>query len=316
MTTLFRELLAERFDLLPAPVRHFHTLKRELFTGGRAKVSTKSRSLGTALLSFVAGLPATGENVETHVRFTPLPGKREFWRRDFAGRCYESVMQAAPDGRLIEHFGPFDLYFDLTASPAGLRWSLAEWRLLKIPLPRATTPMIECFESAEGERFAFDIDVVFPIVGHVVHYKGSLTETPEDAPIFVYDGVCALCDWTVRYVLANEITRSIRFVAIQSEEGRALARKADIDPDAPESFLFIENGRLMKDSEALLALARQLRGPARAAPLARLLLRFVADALYRLVAHNRYRWFGRKAACALPTSRTPGGCAFTKLWRT
>ncbi len=300
MTTLFQDLLAERFALLPAPVRRFHTLERELFTGGRAKVSAQGRGLGAALLTFVAGLPATGENVETHVRFTPLTGKREFWRREFAGRRYESVMQAAPDGRLIEHFGPFDLYFELAATSAGLRWSLAEWRLLKIPLPRATRPRIECFESDEGERFAFDIDVAFPIVGHVVHYKGSLTETPQDAPIFVYDGVCALCDWTVRYVIAHEITPSIRFVAIQSEEGRALAREADIDPEAPESFLFIENGRLMKDSEALFALGRQLRGPARAAPLARLLPRFVADALYRLVARNRYRWFGRKTACALP----------------
>lgn len=297
MTTLFKDLLAERFGLLPAPVRRFHTLDREIFTSGRAKISAQGRGLGAEMLAYVAGLPAPGENVETHVRFTPLSGEREFWRRDFAGRRYESVMQAAPDGRLIEHFGPFDLYFDLTASPVGLRWSLAEWRLLKIPLPRATTPMIECFESAEGERFAFDIDVVFPIVGHVVHYSGSLAETPEDAPIFVYDGVCALCDWTVRYVLAHEITPSIRFVAIQSEEGRALAREGDIDPDAPESFLFIENGRLMKDSEALLALARQLRGPARAAPLTRLLPRFVADALYRLVACNRYRWFGRITAC-------------------
>jgi predicted DCC family thiol-disulfide oxidoreductase YuxK len=187
--------------------------------------------------------------------------------------------------------------------------------LLKIPLPRVTRPSIECFESAEGERFAFDIDVAFPIVGHVVHYGGAIAEKAEDAPVFVYDGVCALCDWTVRYVLAHEITPSIRFVAIQSEEGRALAREADSDPDAPESFLFIKNDRLMKDSEALLALARQLRGPARAAPLARLVPRFVADALYRLVARNRYRWFGRKSACALPASHVPGSCASAKLWR-
>lgn len=302
MTTLFQDLLAERFDLLPAPVRRFHTLERELFTGGRAIVSAQGRGFGAAMLAFLAGLPATGENVETHVRFTPLSGKREFWRRDFAGRRYESVMQAAQDGRLIEHFGPFDLYFALAATSAGLRWSLDEWRLLKIPLPRMTKPQIECFESAESQRFAFDIDVRFPIVGHVVHYDGSLAEAPEDAPVFVYDGVCALCDWTVRHVVAHEITPSIRFVAIQSAEGRDLARRADIDPDAPESFLFIENGRLLKDSEALLALARQLRGPARAAPLVRLLPRFVADALYRLVARNRYRWFGRSAACALPTA--------------
>jgi predicted DCC family thiol-disulfide oxidoreductase YuxK len=318
MTTLFKHLLAERFDLLPEPVRRFHTLERELFTGGRSKVSAEKRGVGAALLAFVAGLPAPGDNVETHVRFTPLAGAEEFWRRDFAGRRYESVMEAAADGCLIEHFGPFDLYFELAASPAGLRWSLSDWRLLKIPLPSVTRPRIDCFESAEGGRFTFDIDVAFPIVGHVVHYSGSLTAAPEDAPIFIYDGVCVLCDWSVRYVLAHEITPSIRFVAIQSAEGRALARAAGVDPDDPESFLFVENGRLMKETEALLALARQLRGPARAAPLARLLPRFIADALYRLVARNRYRWFGRKAVCALPegSQSRPDGGAFPLGGRT
>lgn len=183
MPTLFQSLLAERFDLLPEPVRRFHTLERELFTGSGAKVSAQGRGLGAAMLTFVAGLPAPGENIETHVRLTPLSGNKEFWRRDFAGRRYENVMEAAPDGRLIEHFGPFDLYFDLAASLAGLRRSLCEWRLLKIPLPRVTRPRIEYFESAEGERFAFDIDVAFPIVGHVLHYEGSLAETPEDASV-------------------------------------------------------------------------------------------------------------------------------------
>jgi hypothetical protein len=119
MTTLFQSLLAERFDLLPEPVRRFHMLEREIFTSGRAKVSAKERGFGAALLAFVAGLPALAEDVETHVRFTPLSDSREFWRRDLAGRRYESVMEAAPDGRLIEHFGPFDLYFDLAASPGG-----------------------------------------------------------------------------------------------------------------------------------------------------------------------------------------------------
>jgi hypothetical protein len=83
MATLFQSFLAERFDLLPEPVRRFHSLEREIFTSGRAKVSAKERTLGAALLAFVAGLPALAEDVETHVRFTPLSDSREFWRRNF-----------------------------------------------------------------------------------------------------------------------------------------------------------------------------------------------------------------------------------------
>ncbi len=300
MTTLFQRLLGAAFDGLPEPVRRFHTLEHELFSGGRSDVAAPPRSLGALLLSLGAGLPAPGGNVETYVRFSPLSRGREYWRRDFAGRRYRSVMEAARDGRLIEHFGPFDLYFDLAASPEGLRWSLSDWRLLKVPLPRFTKPAIECLEAANGARFTFDIDVVFPIVGHVVHYRGVLDAAPEAAPSWVYDGVCMLCDWSTRYALANEITPSIRFVAIQSEEGRALAHANGVDPGNPETFLFIENGRVLKKSEALFAIARQLRGPARLAFLARLSPRCVNDFVYDRIARNRYRWFGRKAACAAP----------------
>ena len=140
MTTLFQKLLGARFDILPEPVRRFHTLERELFTSGRADVTAPPRVLGASLLSLVAGLPAPGRDVETHVRFTPLSRGREYWRRNFAGRRYQSVMEAARDGRLIEHFGPFDLYFDLAASPEGLRWSLSDWRLLKIPCRAGRSP--------------------------------------------------------------------------------------------------------------------------------------------------------------------------------
>lgn len=184
MPTLFQTLLGASFDALPEPLRRFHTLERELFTGGRSTI-TRPKSLGAILLSWIAGLPAPGDNVETFVRFSLLPAGRECWRRDFAGRRYQSVMQAAPDGRLIEHFGPFDLYFELTPSPHGLLWALDAWRFLRLPLPKATTPTIECFESASGDDFHFDIDVVFPLIGPVVHYAGALRETPEAAPILV-----------------------------------------------------------------------------------------------------------------------------------
>jgi predicted DCC family thiol-disulfide oxidoreductase YuxK len=300
MTTLFQNLLGPGFDLLPEPVRRLHMLDRELFTGGRADVTAPRFSIGAALLSLVAGLPAPGRNVEAYVRFSPLSGGREFWRRDFAGRRYRSVMEAAKDGRLIEHFGPFDLYFDLAATRGGLRWRLSEWRFLKIPLPSLTTPRIDCFEGADGDRFTFDIDVQFPIVGTVVHYRGALVETPSAAPVWVYDGVCLFCDSSVRYALAQEITPSFRFVAIQCDEGRRLARENNVDPDNPDTFLFIENGRVMMKSEALFAVARQLRGPARFAFLAQILPRAVADALYGVIARNRYRWFGRKTECAAP----------------
>jgi hypothetical protein len=85
---------------------------------------------------------------------------------------------------LVEHFRPFTYCHRLTASPEGVAWRLVGWRLLGIKLPRWTVPAVNCFESADGERYRFDIDVVFPLVGPVIHYSGWLlpadVATPSD----------------------------------------------------------------------------------------------------------------------------------------
>ena len=62
----------------------------------------------------------------------------------------------------------------MTASPDGVAWLLVKWSFLGIPLPRWTLPTVNCFESGDGERFVFDIDVVFPLIGPVIHYRGWL----------------------------------------------------------------------------------------------------------------------------------------------
>ena len=64
----------------------------------------------------------------------------------------------------------------------GVRKTPAEWRwrFLGLPLPRWTTPAIECLETGEGNRFVFDIRFGFPLVGHVIHYRGWLERTATD----------------------------------------------------------------------------------------------------------------------------------------
>jgi predicted DCC family thiol-disulfide oxidoreductase YuxK len=119
-------------------------------------------------------------------------------------------------------------------------------------------------------------------------------------PIWLYDGVCVLCSGAVQYTLRHEREPAIRFVAIQSREGRALAQAHGIDPDDPESFLLIEDGKALAKSDGVLALLRHLRGPARLLRVGSVLPRAIRDWLYDRVARNRYRWFGRKESCELP----------------
>ncbi|MFZ1110270.1 MAG: DUF4166 domain-containing protein, partial [Rhodomicrobium sp.] len=116
-----------------------------------------------------------GQGAPVSVAFRPDGRGGERWERRFASRRYASTMTAGTggaDGLLVEHFGLFRLYFRLTPRADGLAWSLVRWRFLGLPLPGWTAPRIECLESGDGARFVFDIDVGFPVIGHVMHYRG------------------------------------------------------------------------------------------------------------------------------------------------
>jgi len=172
----FQSLLGTAFEQLPAPVRHLHSLSHPVITSGLAEVRT-SRGFGPWLICKLAGLPKPGRDVPVTVSFRPDGHGGERWQREFAARRYASTMRvgANTEERLLaEHFGIFDLHFRLTPSDRGLAWRLVGWRLWGLPLPAWSLPRVECFESSEGDRFVFDIDAAFPIVGHVIHYRGWL----------------------------------------------------------------------------------------------------------------------------------------------
>ncbi|WP_108879984.1 DCC1-like thiol-disulfide oxidoreductase family protein [Anderseniella sp. Alg231-50] len=132
-----------------------------------------------------------------------------------------------------------------------------------------------------------------------------MTETTEInfgevAPVWLFDGVCVLCNGAVQYTLKHEKEPLIRFVSIQSVEGRQLAVQHGLDPDDPQSFLFVENGKALARSDGVLALARHLDGPARLISWCRFLPKPLRDFAYDRIARNRYRLFGRKSECPIP----------------
>jgi hypothetical protein len=176
----FERVLGPELERLPAPVRRLHSLRAPLATAGRAEITAANNFLAR-FMRWSAGLPRPGSNVGVSVVFTPLEEGREDWDRKFADRHYASVMEAGegPDqGSLIEHFGLFDLRFQLQVVPEGLSWSLIGWRCLGIPLPRWSVPRIACVEGGDGERYTFDINVTFPVIGWLMHYRGWLEVKP------------------------------------------------------------------------------------------------------------------------------------------
>ena len=118
--------------------------------------------------------------------------------------------------------------------------------------------------------------------------------------IIVFDGVCALCNGWVDFLLARDRRQHYRFAAMQGTAGRRLLGAQGLDPDDPASFLLLDGQGAHTDTDALIRVLSGLGGAWRVAALGRLLPRAVRDRLYRLVARNRYRLFGRRDACRMP----------------
>jgi len=119
--------------------------------------------------------------------------------------------------------------------------------------------------------------------------------------LILFDGVCVLCSRGCRFVSKRDRRGYFRFVPIQLAEGRPLAEQLGIDPDRPDSFAFVANGQAYVKPEAALRIAREL--PRWHWTWAfHFIPRVIRDAIYDVVARNRYRWFGRRDACILPNS--------------
>lgn len=120
--------------------------------------------------------------------------------------------------------------------------------------------------------------------------------------LWLFDGVCNFCNGSVQVVLRLDRKGVIRFTPIQSPYGRALALAHGIDPETPESFLFLDHGRPLTKTAAIGALLRRLDAPWRWFAFVDRLPRKPMDAAYDWIAANRYRLMGRKDHCMVPTA--------------
>lgn len=121
--------------------------------------------------------------------------------------------------------------------------------------------------------------------------------------IILFDGTCNLCNGTVRFVVRRDKAGRFRFGPLQGEAARRLcaAHGVAIPEGDPDSVVVIAGGRALERSDAALAIAARLPFPWRLLGVFRVLPRAVRDWAYRIVARNRYRWFGRRESCMLPT---------------
>ena len=120
-------------------------------------------------------------------------------------------------------------------------------------------------------------------------------------PIILFDAECILCSANAQFVLTHDRKKRFRLAAMQGELGSGLYRRFGIDPTNPDSIIVVDGDKMLRDSDAVLAIYAGLDWPWKALGLFRLVPRFIRDPLYLFVARNRYRIFGKRESCWLPS---------------
>jgi predicted DCC family thiol-disulfide oxidoreductase YuxK len=119
-------------------------------------------------------------------------------------------------------------------------------------------------------------------------------------PVVLFDGFCNLCNASVRFIIDRDPQGVFRFASLQSEVAEGLLRE---HPEAAssDSIVLLEGSRCYTQSTAAVRIARRLSGGWPLLAVLRVVPTPVRDTIYRWIARNRYRWFGTRAHCRIPT---------------
>ena len=123
----------------------------------------------------------------------------------------------------------------------------------------------------------------------------------QEYPILLFDGVCNFCDNTVQFVIRKNKSENIHFAALQSSFGKEQIKKAGLPTNELKSLIFIENNQIYTRSTGALKLARHLDSLWKIAYIFIIIPKPIRDFFYNLFAKNRYKWFGEKDACMIPS---------------
>ena len=119
--------------------------------------------------------------------------------------------------------------------------------------------------------------------------------------IILFDGVCNFCNYWVNFIIDHDKKKFFKFAALQSEKGREITKKYNLPPKDFDSFILISQNKVFKKSAAEFEILKHLDSwikiiyPIKFLPIA------LSDLFYDLIAKNRYRFFGKKDICRIPT---------------
>ena len=118
-------------------------------------------------------------------------------------------------------------------------------------------------------------------------------------PIVLFDGVCNLCNASVRFIIRRDKKQKFRFASLQSEVAKKLI--GNITGDALKTIVLVKGAKIYSRSNAALEIARELDGPWSMFYVLKIVPVLLRDFIYNLISRNRYKWFGKTDGCPLPS---------------
>ena len=129
-----------------------------------------------------------------------------------------------------------------------------------------------------------------------------MNDIPENKKIVLFDGVCNLCNEAVQRIIKHDKKDVFRFASLQSDLGKKLVEERGLDPEEIDSIILIEPGvAYYRKSTAALEISRDLSGGYSLLKNFLYIPEVFRDWVYDLIASNRYKWFGKKEQCMIPT---------------
>ena len=129
-----------------------------------------------------------------------------------------------------------------------------------------------------------------------------MEKLPKDKKIILFDGVCNLCNSAVQFIIKHDKKDAFRFVALQSDLGLEICKHIGVDQKSMDSIILYEPGiAYYYKSEAALEIASQLGSFYSLLAIFKTLPAKFSNFIYDWIARNRYKWFGKKESCMIPT---------------
>ena len=120
-------------------------------------------------------------------------------------------------------------------------------------------------------------------------------------PIILFDGICNLCNRSILVIIKNDHKKLFRFASLQGKLGHEVLKKHQLSADQLHSFILLEGDSIYTKSSGALRIFRELGGGWKLLYGFIIIPRFIRDAVYNFVSRNRYKWYGKREECMVPT---------------